>query len=282
GSLLDLESDHFDYGIEEQLEKETLSEQMAVDVEITKVNISKAPIELDIYGSQNESEEGDYSPKRSETTHLIKKNDMVNLALMEINPNKASGESNMEINPMQKVKIIVSAKQTSANHNHNTKGKGIVTGSNAIKIINKRSFSSSGDNRDINLQKVISGRTRCESLKEQDRETSRVRSKESDESTVAILTRIPVVYESVDKPVGSLSRVSSVNTNRKGLLQKEVEVRNITFGNDFISDEKLHNIMRLLGVWLNSRLNERQLFLKAKGIVQQTVQALRWKKLMAS
>src|SRR5260363_106939 len=35
--------------------------------------------------------------------------------------------------------------------NHNTEGKGIVSGSNAIKIINKRSFSSSGDNRDINL-----------------------------------------------------------------------------------------------------------------------------------
>ncbi|CAG8826082.1 14334_t:CDS:1, partial [Gigaspora margarita] len=61
--------------------------------------------------------------------------------------------------------------------NHNMEGKGIVTGSNAIKIINKRSFSSSGDNRDTNLRKVISERTRCESLKEQDRETSRVRSK---------------------------------------------------------------------------------------------------------
>ncbi|CAG8856738.1 14267_t:CDS:1, partial [Gigaspora margarita] len=45
--------------------------------------------------------------------------------------------------------------------------------SNAIKIINKRSFSSSGDNRDINSQKVISGRTRHESLKKQDREAPR-------------------------------------------------------------------------------------------------------------
>src|SRR5260364_130922 len=47
--------------------------------------------------------------------------------------------------------------------NYNTEGKGIVTGSNAIKIINKRSFSSSGDKRDISSQKVISGRTRRES-----------------------------------------------------------------------------------------------------------------------
>ncbi|CAG8734515.1 19701_t:CDS:2, partial [Gigaspora margarita] len=112
-----LESDHFDYGIEEQLEKETSSEQMAVDVEITKVNLPKAPMELNIYRSQNESEEEDYLPKRSKTTHLIvqelpklptphrKRNDMVNLALMEIDPNKASGESNMEINPMQEEKI---------------------------------------------------------------------------------------------------------------------------------------------------------------------------------
>ncbi|CAG8802247.1 45615_t:CDS:1, partial [Gigaspora margarita] len=59
------------------------------------------PMELDIYGNQNESKEGDYLPKRSETTHLIvqelpklptlhrKKNDIVNLALMGIDPNKA-------------------------------------------------------------------------------------------------------------------------------------------------------------------------------------------------
>src|SRR5260363_119262 len=70
-ALLDSESGHFDYGIEEQLEKKTSSKQMAVDVETTKVNLHKAPMELDIYGSQNESEEGDYSPRRRETTHLI-------------------------------------------------------------------------------------------------------------------------------------------------------------------------------------------------------------------
>ncbi|CAG8766332.1 30027_t:CDS:2 [Gigaspora margarita] len=59
----------------------------------------------------------------------------------------------------------------------------------------------------------------------------------------------------------------------KDYIQKEgdQEERNITFGSDFISDEKSHNITRLLGVWLNSRLNEKQLFIKAKGIVQQTV-----------
>ncbi|CAG8848933.1 41351_t:CDS:2, partial [Gigaspora margarita] len=39
------------------------------------------------------------------------------------------------------------------------------------------SFSSSGDNRDINSQKVISGRSRRKSLKEQDREAPKVRFK---------------------------------------------------------------------------------------------------------
>ncbi|CAG8795306.1 22449_t:CDS:2, partial [Gigaspora margarita] len=216
---------------------------MAVDVETTKVNSHKAPIELDIYGSQNESKEGDYSPKRRETTHLIvqelpkpptpyrKRNDIVNSALIEINPSKVSDESNMEINPMQEDEIIVPAKQILANQpilsrirkeiikrslilwdipnetracqirknlsfygrlmvksfkangkskatfveidNHNMEGKEIVTGSNAIKIINKRSFSSSGNNRDINSQKVISGRTRHEFLKEQDKKPPR-------------------------------------------------------------------------------------------------------------
>ena len=65
-------------------------------------------------------------------------------------------------------------------------------------------------------------------------------------------------------------------------LKTKVEERNITFGSDSISDEKPQNITRMLGVWLNSRLKERQLFIKAKEIVQQTVQALRWKKLTAS
>ncbi|CAG8523676.1 14300_t:CDS:2 [Gigaspora margarita] len=196
----------------------------------------------------------DYSPKERETTYLIvqelpklptpqrKGNDIVNSALMEIDPSKVSDESNMEINPMQKDEIIVPAKQILANQptlsrirkeiikrslrlwdipnetcacqirknlsfysrltvksfkanskskaafveientlttksNYNIEGKGIVIGSNAIKIINKRSFSSSGDNRDINSQKVISERTRHESLKEQDREAPRVRFK---------------------------------------------------------------------------------------------------------
>ncbi|CAG8632484.1 18621_t:CDS:2 [Gigaspora margarita] len=151
-----MKAGHFDYGIEEQLEKKTSSEQMVVDVETTKVNLHKALMELNIYGNQN------------------KKNDIVNLALMKIDPNKVSDESNIEINPIQEDEIIVPAKQILANQPILPR---IVTGSNAIKIINKRSFSSSGDNRDINSQKVISGRTRRESLKEQDREAPRVRFK---------------------------------------------------------------------------------------------------------
>ncbi|CAG8682616.1 1022_t:CDS:2, partial [Gigaspora margarita] len=217
-----------------------------------------------------------------------KGNDIVNLALMEIDPNKASDKSNMEINPMQKNEIIdipnetracqirknlsfygrLTVKSFKANgkskaafavhfenrkmirltkgyfdaetlmeksrykhivknitkwaiDNHNTEEKGIVTGSNTIKIINKRNFSSSEDNRDINLQKVISGRTRREFLKEQDRETTR----ESVKSTITLLTGTPVVYESVDEPVGSSSKVPSVDMNRKGLLQKELTLK---------------------------------------------------------
>ncbi|CAG8616566.1 26069_t:CDS:2, partial [Gigaspora margarita] len=213
-----------------------------------------------MYGNQNESEKGDFLLKRSETTHLIvqelpklptphrKRNDIVNSALIEIDPNKASGKSNIEINPMQENKIIVPAKQTLANHNHNTEEKGIVTGSNTIKIINKRNFSSSEDNRDINLQKVISGRTRREFLKEQDRETTR----ESVKSTITLLTGTPVVYESVNEPVGSSSKVPSVDTNRKGLLQKELTLK---IG--------CHNINRLktnqqkfktLGQWLDDEV----------------------------
>ncbi|CAG8565287.1 8550_t:CDS:1 [Gigaspora margarita] len=100
---------------------------MAVDVETTKMNLHKAPIELNIYRSQNESEEEDYSPKRRETTHLIvqelpklptphrKENDIVNSALMEIDPSKVLDESNMDINPMQEDEIIVPAKQILAN-----------------------------------------------------------------------------------------------------------------------------------------------------------------------
>ncbi|CAG8609504.1 40507_t:CDS:2 [Gigaspora margarita] len=44
---------------------------------------------------------------------------------------------------MQEGEIAVPEKQT---NNQNTKEKRIVTGSNAIKFINRRGFSSSGDN----------------------------------------------------------------------------------------------------------------------------------------
>ncbi|CAG8841136.1 16075_t:CDS:2, partial [Gigaspora margarita] len=215
-----------------------------------------------------------------------KGNDIVNSALMEINPNKASDKSNMEINPMQKNKIIVPAKQTLANQSTLSRirkekikrslilwnipnetcacqirknlsfygrlivksFKANVTGSNTIKIINKRNFSSLGDNRDINLQKVISGRTRREFLKEQDRETTR----ESVKSTIMLLTGTPVVYESVDEPVGLSSKVLSMDTNRKELLQKELTLK---IG--------CHNINRLktnqqksktLGQWLDDEV----------------------------
>ncbi|CAG8715534.1 24793_t:CDS:2, partial [Gigaspora margarita] len=56
---------------------------------------------------------------------------------------------------------------------------------------------------------------------------------------------------------------------------RKMKERNIIFGSNFISDKKPYSITRLLDIWLNSRLNKKQLFLKAKKIVQQTVQTLR-------
>ncbi|CAG8599232.1 44225_t:CDS:2 [Gigaspora margarita] len=112
-ALLDSESGHFDYGIEEQLDQEISIEQMVVDVKTIKVNISKTLMELDGYGIQNESEVGDSTLKRSETTCLRikellkllssykKENYIVNLTLMEIAPNKVSSKINIKINPMQ-------------------------------------------------------------------------------------------------------------------------------------------------------------------------------------
>ncbi|CAG8778407.1 10043_t:CDS:1, partial [Gigaspora margarita] len=68
-ALLDSESNHFDYSIEEQLNQEILIEQM-VNMKTIKVNLSKTLIELDGYGIQNESKEGDSILKRSKTTCL--------------------------------------------------------------------------------------------------------------------------------------------------------------------------------------------------------------------
>ncbi|CAG8807126.1 13414_t:CDS:2 [Gigaspora margarita] len=198
---------------------------MLVDVETIKVNLSKTPIELDGYGIQNESEEGDFTLKRNETTCLRieespkplsfykKENYIANPTLMEIDPNKDSSEINMKINPMQEDEIAVPGKQTrnwpiisrilkekikksltlwdisnetlacqirknlsfygrltvkSFRANSKSKAafveiefknekqvKRIVTGSNAIKIINRRGFSSSGDNTHFEEFKLI-------------------------------------------------------------------------------------------------------------------------------
>src|SRR5260364_234590 len=51
-----------------------------------------------------------------------------------------------------------------------------------------------------------------------------------------------------------------INVKKSNLIvfnsKTKVEERSIIFGSDSILDEKPHNIMRLLGVWLNSKLNE--------------------------
>ena len=53
-----------------------------------------------------------------------------------------------------------------------------------------------------------------------------------------------------------------INVKKSKLIvfnpKTKVEERNITFGSDSISDENQQNITRMLGVWLNSRLKERQ------------------------
>ncbi|CAG8746345.1 3608_t:CDS:2, partial [Gigaspora margarita] len=176
-------SGHFDYSIEEQLDQKTSTEQMVIDVETITVNLSKILIELDSYGIQNESEKGDSTPKGSETTRLRieelpkllssykKENYIANPTLMEINPNKDSSEINMKINLMQEDEITVPGKQTDIpnetlarqirknlsfysrlTNNRNAEGKRIVMGSNTIKIINRRGFSSLGDN--IHFEKI--------------------------------------------------------------------------------------------------------------------------------
>ncbi|CAG8835037.1 27985_t:CDS:2, partial [Gigaspora margarita] len=137
-------SGHFDYSIEEQLDRETSIKQMVVDMKTIKVNSSKTLIKLDDYGIQNESEKGDFTLKR------------------------ISSEIHIKINPMQKDEITDIPNETLAcqirknlsfygrlMNNQNTKGKRIVTGSNTIKIINRRGFSSLRDNTHIEEIKPI-------------------------------------------------------------------------------------------------------------------------------
>ncbi|CAG8844527.1 42391_t:CDS:2, partial [Gigaspora margarita] len=137
---------HFDYSIEEQLNQETSIEQIVLDMETIKVNFFKTLMELDGHGIQNEKE----LPK-SLTSHK-RENYIANPTLMEIDPNKVSSEINIKINLMQEDEIAVPGKKTYykntfiSKNNRNAKGKRIVTGSNATKIINKRGFSSLGDN----------------------------------------------------------------------------------------------------------------------------------------
>ncbi|CAG8700171.1 983_t:CDS:2, partial [Gigaspora margarita] len=147
-----------------KLNRKTSIEQMVVDVKTIKVNLSKTPMELNGHRIQNESEEGDSTLKRSKTTCLRieellkllssykKENYTANSTLMEIDPNKVSSKINMKINPMQGDEITVPEKQT---NNQNAEGKRIVIGSNAIKIINRRGFSSSEDNTHFEKIKPI-------------------------------------------------------------------------------------------------------------------------------
>ena len=93
--LLDSEAGHFDYGIEEQLNKETSNEQMAVDMESTKVSLPKAPMELDSYRSYVENEEEVQSPKRVEATHLRV------LELLELSTPHRKGNDTANLNSME-------------------------------------------------------------------------------------------------------------------------------------------------------------------------------------
>ncbi|CAG8834740.1 43940_t:CDS:2, partial [Gigaspora margarita] len=86
------------------------------------------------------------------------------------------------------------------------------------------------DNRNKNLQKDISDRIKHKLMKEQDKETSKARSK-----VIKISKENPymnsgsastlIVFGSVDEPVGLSSRASGVDTNRKRLLQKELTLK---------------------------------------------------------
>ena len=77
-----------------------------------------------------------------------------------------------------------------------------------------------------------------------------------------------------------------INSKKSNLLifnpKSRLEKRSIFFGNEEIIEEKPYSITRMLGVWLNCRMNERLVFSKARGIIQQMVETIRYKKLISS
>ncbi|CAG8845860.1 1127_t:CDS:2, partial [Gigaspora margarita] len=139
------------------------------------------------------------------------------------------------------------------------------------------------DNRNKNLQKDISDRFKHEPMKEQDRETSKARSKtikiskenpymnnslasiilkektqeldidEIKNLLLNITSRLDsikrIVFGSVDKPVSSSNRAPGVNKNGKRLLQKELTLK---IGCHNINELKTNQQkFEALGQWLN-------------------------------
>ncbi|CAG8851296.1 17614_t:CDS:2, partial [Gigaspora margarita] len=72
------------------------------------------------------------------------------------------------------------------------------------------------------------------------------------------------VYKLIEQIQDSwFQNIMSEVTEEEWNLKKAAE-RSIIFGNERIAEEKVHNIKRMLGIWLNSRLNEKQVFNKAR------------------